>query len=155
LDISDKSLEEQVKILILRDLLRLDWNVNFRKDKVEILPPAEYDKETIRQSMSFRRNEIILKNKDWIDKHIELARENPASGYEAFNSDIEPIVEVCPSQKQHDLFRIFRYYWSSPYSEYVGRRIKLIIRDAAVKSKPVIGIAALGGQVLIYTQIRT
>ena len=29
LDISDKSLEEQVKILILRDLLRLDWNVNF------------------------------------------------------------------------------------------------------------------------------
>lgn len=148
LDISNKPLEEQVKILILRDLLRLNWNVNIQNNKVEVVPPAHYDKETIKQSMSIRRNEIISKNKSWVDKHIDFARENLANGYEALSSEIEPIIEVCQSQKQHDLFRILRYYWSSPYSEYVGRRIKLIIRDAAVKNKPVIGIAALGSPII-------
>lgn len=148
LDIADKPLEEQVKILILRDLLRLNWQVSFQKNKVEVIPPAHYDKETIRQSMSVRRNEVIAKNRQWIDKHIEWARQNLANGYEALNSEIEPILEVCESQKQRDLFRIFRYYWSSPYSEYVGRRIRLIIRDGAVKRRPVIGIAALGSPII-------
>ncbi|MDI3478536.1 MAG: hypothetical protein PWQ59_2061 [Thermoanaerobacterium sp.] len=148
LDISNKPLEEQVKLLILRDLLRLNWNVNFKNDEVEVVPPAYYDKETIKQSMAIRRNEIISKNKSWIEKHINFARENLANGYEALNSKIEPIIEVCESQSQHNLFRIFRYYWSSPYSEYVGRRIKLIIRDAAIKKQPVIGIAALGSPII-------
>lgn len=148
MDISSKPLEEQVKILILRDLLRLSWKVNFQKNRVEVVPPACYDKETMRQSMSIRRGEILSKNKGWIDKHMDVARDNLASGYEALHSEIEPIIEVCQSQSQHDLFRMFRYYWSSPYSEYVGRRIKLIIRDAALKKQPVIGIAALGSPII-------
>jgi len=148
LNIADKSLEEKVKLLILRDLLRLNWRVKIQNNKVEVLPPAHYHKETIRQSMAIRRNEIILKNKSWIEKHIDIARKNLATGYDALHSEIKPVIEVCQTQKQHDLFRIFRYYWSSPYSEYVGRRIKLIIRDAAVKNKPVIGIAALGSPII-------
>jgi len=148
LNISDKPLEEQVKILILRDLLRLNWEVKFQNNKVEVSPPAYYTKETIKQSMAIRRNEIIVKNKSWIEKNISIARKNLATGYDALHSEIEPVIEVCETQKQHDLFRIFRYYWSSPYSEYVGRRIKLIIRDAAVRNRPVIGIAALGSPII-------
>ncbi len=148
LDIADKPIEEQVRFLILRDLLRLNWFVDIQKNKVEVLPPSNYDKETIRQSMSIRRNEIITQNKIWIEKHIDFARENLANGYDVLQSEIKPIIEVCKTQKQHDLFRIIRYYWSSPYSEYVGRRIKLIIRDAAVKNQPVIGIAALGSPII-------
>ena len=147
-DISGKPLEEQVKLLILRDLLRLDWEVKIQNNKIEVLPPVNYNKETIKQSMAIRRNEIIAKNKKWIEKNIDFARKNLATGYEAFHSEIKPVIEVCQTQKQHDLFRIFRYYWSSPYSEYVGRRIKLIIRDAAVKNKPVIGIAAIGSPII-------
>jgi len=63
-------------------------------------------------------------------------------------SKISPIIEVCETQKQHNIFRIFRYYWSSPYSEYVGRRIKLLIRDDALPNKPLIGIAALGSSII-------
>ncbi|NLA85503.1 MAG: DUF4338 domain-containing protein [Clostridiales bacterium] len=148
MDIADKPIEEQVRFLILRDLLRLNWFVDIQKNKVEVLPPSNYDKETIRQSMSIRRNEIITQNKIWIEKHIDFARENLANGYDVLQSEIKPIIEVCKTQKQHDLFRIIRYYWSSPYSEYVGRRIKLIIRDAAVKNQPVIGIAALGSPII-------
>lgn len=141
-------LEEKVRLLIFRDLLRLNWKVKYNNDIVQVTPPEYYDKETIRQSMSFKRLEIINQNRKWIDKHINLAKENLASGLNVLTSKIKPIIEICTTQKQHDLFRILRYYWSSPYSEYVGRRIKLIIRDEALPNKPVIGIAALGSPII-------
>jgi len=147
-DLQSKPIEEQVKFSILRDLLNLNWEINYRNGKVEIVPPSVYDKNTIRKSMSVKRNEIIRNNRKWIDEHIDFARKNLADGLSVFTSKIKPIIEVCESKKQHNLFRIFRYYWSSPYSDYVGRRIKLIIRDAALPNNPVIGIAALGSPII-------
>lgn len=144
-------LEEQVVNSIRRDLERLNWKFKLptkRNAYPTLVPPENYDKTTIKQSMSFKRNEIIARNKKWIDKHIQLAKKNLANGADVLISNIDPIIEVCETQKQHDLFRILRYYWSSPYSEYVGRRIKLIIRDNALPNKPVIGIAALGSPII-------
>jgi hypothetical protein len=151
IDLNDKPLDQQVFWLILRDLARLNWEVKPPSENSPVLtvvPPVFYDRNTIKETMSIKRNEIILKNKKWIDKNIDLARKNLAYGTEALSSAIDPIIEVCETKKQHDLFRIFRYYWSSPYSEYVGRRIKLIIRDGALPNKPVIGIAALGSPII-------
>lgn len=146
--VSEKSIEQKVRLLILRDLLNLNWQVKFGKNKLEVIPPESYDKETIRQAMSFKREEIIRNNIKWIEKNIDLARKNLANGLDVLTSKIDPIIEVCQTRKQHDLFRILRYYWSSPYSDYVGRRIKLIIRDKALPNKPVIGIAALGSPII-------
>lgn len=146
--LKDKSPEQRVKLLILRDLMNLDWDIKFGKRKIEVFPPDAYDKETIKQAMSVKREEIINANRQWINKKIEFARKNLASGYDAMCSKIDPIIEVCETQKQMDLFRIFRYYWSSPYSDYVGRRIKLLIRDRALPNKPIIGIAALGSPII-------
>ena len=98
--------------------------------------------------MAFKRNEIIAKHKTWIGKNIDFARKNLANGYDVLTSTIDPIIEVCETERQHRLFRMLRYYWSSPHSEYVGRRIKIIIRDNALPSKPVIGIAALGSPII-------
>ena len=142
------SLEEKVILLILRDLLRLDWEITFRTNQVSIKPPEQYNKQIIKKSMSFKRGEIIHKKQEWIKKHIELARSNLADGHQVWKSEIHPVIEVCETQRQLDIFRIFRYYWSSPYSEYVGRRIKLLIRDYAIPSIPVIGIAALGSSIV-------
>lgn len=147
-DHHDKPIEEQVKLSILKDLLNLNWEINFQNSKVEIVPPSHYDKETIRRSMSVKRNEIIRNNQAWIDKHIAFARENLIDGASVLQSKIQPVIEICENEKQHRLFRILRYYWSSPYSEYVGRRVKLLIRDAAIPSKPIIGIAALGSPII-------
>ncbi len=147
-DIQNKPIEEQVKLSILRDLLNLNWEINYRNGKVEIVPPSFYDKSTIRKSMSVKRNEIIRNNSKWINEHIDFARKNLTDGLSVFTSKIIPTIEVCKSKKQHNLFRIFRYYWSSPYSDYVGRRIKLIIRDSALPNNPVIGIAALGSPII-------
>jgi len=151
INIQNKPIEQQVSWLIVRDLERLNWEVKLptkKKPFISIIPPESYDKDTIKDAMSIKRGEIISKNKIWIDKYIGLAKKNLANGHEALHSAIDPVIEVCETEKQHALFRIFRYYWSSPYSEYVGRRIKLIIRDRALPNKPVIGIAALGSPII-------
>jgi len=143
-----RSLEEKVRLLVVRDLLRLGWEMNFQSNRVMIKPPALYDKEIIRESMQVKRQESLTQNAEWIQQHIELARQNLADGNAVWKSKIEPVIEVCETQDQLDIFRIFRYYWSSPYSEYVGRRIKLLIRDNALPNKPLIGIAALGSSIV-------
>ena len=107
LALEGKSPEERVKLLILRDLKELGWNIKYGEKKIEVLPP-EYDKETIKQAMSVKREELINANRQWIDKKIEFARKNLASGYDVMCSEIDPIIEVCETQKQIDLFRIFR-----------------------------------------------
>ncbi|MGA3286738.1 MAG: Druantia anti-phage system protein DruA [Bacteroidota bacterium] len=148
LSLNARSLEEKTKLLVLRDLLRLDWQVNFDSDSVLLTPPVEYDKEIIRASMDVKRQEQILKHSDWLKKHIHLAHRNLAFGSQVLESKITPVIEVCRTQEQFDLFRVCRFYWTSPYSEYVGRRIKLLIRDSSLPDKPIIGIAALGSSII-------
>jgi len=142
-----KTPEQRIKLLILRDLSNLGWDIKFRK-KIEVVPPEIYNKDTIRQAMSIKRQEMINNNRIWIDKHIDIAMANLAEGFQVMHSEIDPIIEVCETREQRDLFKIFRYYWSSPYSDYVGRRIKLLIRDNALCNKPIIGIAALGSPII-------
>src|SRR6185437_5761393 len=134
-DLRGKNITDKVKLLILRDLWNVNWDVQFGRKKIVVSPPAEYDKNTIRNAMSMKRLEVLFNNKKWIKDHIEIARRNLVSGEKVLTSSIKPVIEVCSSQRQMDLFRILRYYWSSPYSEYVGRRIKLIIRDNGLPSK--------------------
>jgi len=140
--------EEKVKLLLIRDLFRLNWGIENLKDKLVISPPSYYNKEIIKRSMGISRREILNKNKEWIEKHIDLAKKNLAQGKDVLKSNILPRIEVCKTQKQHNLFRVFRYYWSSPYSEYVGRRIRLLIRDDGLDNSPIIGIAALGSSII-------
>jgi hypothetical protein len=146
--VETKDLKETVILSIIRDLTRLNWSINRHGGKIIIEPPETYDKDIIKYSMSIKRSKIIEKNKSWIDNHIDIARDNLADGQDVLKSEITPAIEICSTQKQHDLFRLFRYYWSSPYSEYVGRRIKIIIRDYALPTRPIIGIAALGSPII-------
>jgi len=139
---------EKLKLLIIRDLLRLNWIFKFQNNHITITPPEIYEKRVIQELMYSKRFNMILKNKEWIDKHYKYAISNLANGIDVYHSEIQPIIEVCNTPKQHVLFRFFRYYWSSPYSNYVGRRIRLLIRDRAIKNKPVIGIAALGSSII-------
>ncbi len=141
-------LEDKVKALILRDLLFLNWKADFRTDKVTLTPPSTYDKEIVRASMSIKRREKIHRHALWLDAHSNFASENLASGEQALGSSLHPVVEVCKTRKQFEIFRFFRFYWSSPYSDYVGRRIKLLIRDAGLPNLPLIGIAALGSSIV-------
>jgi hypothetical protein len=143
-----RSLSNRVVLLLVRDLLRLGWSFRTNKGKFELVPPTNYEKEIVRESMSFSRGKLITENRQWIEKHIDIGRKNLTTGFNALKSKIKPIVEVCNTQKQKDLFRLYRYYWSSPSSEYVGRRIRIIVRDGGLPEKPVIGIAAIGSSII-------
>jgi hypothetical protein len=143
-----ETIEQQLKLLIVRDLFQLKWNLKTDNGTFVISPPTEYDKDVVKQSMNFKRQEILIKNQIWINDHINLLRENLAAGKKVFQSEIIPRIEVCKTDRQHELFRMCRYYWSSPYSDYVGRRIKLLIRDEAIENHPIIGIAALGSPII-------
>ncbi|MDD1426356.1 DUF4338 domain-containing protein, partial [Dolichospermum sp. ST_sed9] len=140
--------EEKVKLLLIRDLLHLNWSIKKSRNELRISPPSFYNKEIIKKSMSISRQEIIEKNREWIEKHIDIARKNLALGRDVLKSKILPRIEVCKTEEQHGIFRIFRYYWSSPYSEYIGRRIRLLIRDDGIDGSPIIGIAALGSSII-------
>ena len=146
--IETRDSEERVKLLLVRDLFRLNWNIEKSRSKLVISPPSYYNKGIIKQSMNISRQVILNKNREWIEKHINLAKKNLAQGKDILKSKISPRIEICTTQEQHNLFRIFRYYWSSPYSEYVGRRIRLLIRDDGIDSSPIIGIAALGSSII-------
>jgi len=128
--------------------MRLGWEITFKANSVLITPPAFYDKQIVKDSMQMKRQESLVKHAAWIKEHAELAQQNLANGNLVWESSIKPVIEVCETQKQLDVFRFFRFYWSSPYSEYVGRRIKLLIRDHALPQKPLIGIAALGSSIV-------
>ncbi len=145
----DMPLEERVPLLLVRDLLRLGWRLKSNSHKsLELVTPSNYEKNVVKAAMAYSRNEIIDRNSLWLKEHLDLARCNLASGNEVLKSEICPRIEVCVTQNQHDIFRIFRYTWSSPSSDYIGRRIRLLIRDDGVKGSPIIGIAALGSSII-------
>ena len=146
---NESSLEERVTLLLIRDLYRLGWRLRSgAKQSFEFVPPEVYDKQVVREAMKYARDEVLERNKDWINKHLKLAHYNLAKGIDVLNSNIKPRIEVCTSEDSHNLFRLLRYFWSSPYSEYVGRRMRLLIRDDGIKGSPVIGIAALGSSII-------
>jgi len=145
----EMSLGERATFLLMRDLVRLGWRLRSNSHcALEFVPPETYTKDVVRTAMAYARNDALAKNKEWIQEHLPLGRRNLASGRAVLSSNIEPRIEVCENQLQHDIFRLFRYYWSSPYSDYVGRRMRLLIRDDGIEGSPVIGIAALGSSII-------
>src|SRR3989344_254545 len=148
-DYRKTSLEEKVTLLLTHDLVRLGWRLHSNTEKsFELAAPNAYSKEIIKQAMAYSRNALINRNQEWIQNHIELARANLARGEDVLVSKIKPRIEVCETKEQNNLFRLFRYYWSSPASDFVGRRMRLIIRDDGVEGSPVMGIAAIGSSII-------
>lgn len=146
---SKASLEEKVTTLLTRDLIGIGWRLKTNTNRsFELAAPPIYSKEVVRQAMAYSRNESLEQNQAWIHAHIGLARENLARGSDVLRSKIIPRIEVCKTEEQNNLFRIFRYYWSSPSSDYVGRRIRLLVRDDGLEGSPIIGIAAIGSSII-------
>jgi hypothetical protein len=75
---------------------------------------------------------------------------------DCLKSVIDPYIQVVDGNARcvHtglrliDIWRYFRYTWSSAYQSVPGRRMQLLIRDRAADGHPVIGIAALSSSVV-------
>jgi hypothetical protein len=95
---------------------------------------------------------------DLVDDGNELARKLktiaalPASEQEqALGRVIQPVIQACDSNavceytglRLQDIWRYFRHTWSLEYRALPGRRLCLLIRNAARPLAPVMGIAML------------
>ena len=80
-----------------------------------------------------------------------VAREPEADQAAALDKVIRPVLEECSADdrcaetglKLQDVWRYFRYTWTLEYNPLPGRTQRFLIRNAARKHKPVIGIAML------------
>ncbi len=78
----------------------------------------------------------------------------------ALNDEIQPYVQVADKGVTdehtgldlHDIWRYFRYTWLTPYNSVPGRNINFLIRDAARKHHPVMGIASLASSMMNLKQ---
>lgn len=71
---------------------------------------------------------------------------------EAVNPYVQVVTEGARCSKTGlklvDIWRYFRHTWTNQYTSTPGRTMMIIVRDSAVASHPVIGIAALGSSIV-------
>ena len=85
------------------------------------------------------------------DKFRELQFESEDDCSEQLGRLIRPVLQECVADarcsetgfKLQDVWRYFRYTWSLEYNPLPGRTQRFLVRNAARKHKPVIGIAML------------
>ena len=100
---------------------------------------------------------------DVIDNGARLAASlQPFAGLPAveaadrLKSVIDPVIELCDEDAKCkatglrliDIWRYFRHTWSLEYRSTPGRQMALLIRNAALPNRPVIGIAMLASPVV-------
>ena len=85
-------IEKHVKSLIVRDLFNLNWDLQQNGSILTITPPKEYNKDIVKKSMHFKREEILASAQPWINKHESLLKSNLATGMQAFSSPIIPSI---------------------------------------------------------------
>jgi hypothetical protein len=84
-------------------------------------------------------------------KFRELQLDNEGDCGERVGKFIRPVLQECVADgrcsetgfKLQDIWRYFRYTWSLEYNPLPGRTQRFLVRNAARKHKPVIGIAML------------
>jgi hypothetical protein len=144
----------RAKFHLLRDLAQRGWQGCISKNGTDNVlislrsPDTRPSKQQIREAMSPRRLELIRQSSEWIRRTETMVMQHLVDGTQVLPSRISPELEECRNQGQKDIFRYCRYLSSVPYSEYVGRRMHFLIRDTALPSKPIIGLAALGSSLL-------
>lgn len=77
-----------------------------------------------------------------------------------FASVMQPVIEVVEPGKRcnvtglklTDIWRYFRYTWSSQYNSIPGRSMQVLVRDAALPDRPVMGLIALSSAIVQLEQ---
>lgn len=110
-------------------------------------PIGEYRRE-VQGELQPRRLELIRAASPWIRANEEKILSSFAVGEMVDLERVHPELELCMSEEQVALWRYVRFLGTIPYSDYVGRRLRFLVRDAGQPNRPVMGIAALGSTVL-------
>lgn len=167
------------ELLILNDLMNQGYNFSKDEDNNVILTLTQEDAESkdfIRTNMSFEKKtqlgsdstrafvDKMEKTKKYNDEVISIRNligdpQVILEGYKSgSNSIIKPYIQLADNSRDihsgyllKDIWRYFRFTWAIPYKNTPGRNLYYLVRDAAQKFHPIIGIFALGNCILNLT----
>lgn len=173
------TLQWAAALRVLRDLSSQGWTFHSDDEGILLNSPGtqhplaadpEREKEALRRSFSFARDAhlndtttsrfVLNMERRGIDRVLadgaELAERLRTRGIEAIQPELELIEprakDPVTGLALQDIWRYARLFWSIPYQSTPGRNMFYLVRDGAIESRPVIGIAALGNPVLGLAQ---
>lgn len=126
----------------------LNARPSFVRRRSRLSMPVEDYRCNVRASLEPRRLELIRAAAPWIRRNEDHLLTFFAHGESLDLDRLQPELEVCDTPEKIALWRYVRFLGAIPYSDYVGRRIRFLIRDGGHSSRPVMAIAALGSTVL-------
>jgi hypothetical protein len=110
------------------------------------LEPPHRSKETIRSLHRAQRDELLKKEKNFIDRSWPKLNTYFADGTDLVIEKIEPELELIRADTwQSDLFRMACLTWSVPVSQGYGRRLRFLVWDRS--NEKLIGLIGLGDPV--------
>ena len=134
--------KERLKALIEKSLK----NQGFRIRDGSIRPPANLDKDKLRELHSLAVRHRIDVSKNGLMRHETRLLRRFACGSEVDPSQISPrLVEVRSDSEEELLFRYASLHWSIPVSSGYGRRLRFLVIDD--HNKKIIGLFGLGDPV--------
>jgi hypothetical protein len=102
----------------------------------------------------------LVDDGDDLARALDLIRDMPeAERPQALAAVVEPVVEVCEAGRLCadtglpliDIWRYFRHTWAHEYRAIPGRQMMVLVRNAARRNRPVMGIAMLASPVMRLT----
>ena len=120
-----------------------DRNVRKFIRKMEC-PPSSSKRKSI--------EELIATGRE-LQERLRAARRVPSDDpaqADKLRAAIQPYLQLVDDSRDdrtgillRDIWRYFRYTWSIPQTPIPGRNLRYLVRDAAHKARPIVGIAAL------------
>lgn len=105
------------------------------------------DKDEIRKFYSVAREEMIQLNRAFLETvGSRIIDKYFANGKDIDPYKIEPVLIPVENTETSDIFKTARFYWSIPYTEGFGRRLKFIVMDKT--NNKLIGILGLQSPVI-------
>ncbi len=141
-------MSQTTKAAVLESVPEIDSRPSFARRRSHLSMPVEDYRRDVRAALQPRRLELIQAAAPWIRRNEDNLLPFFAHGETLDLGRIQPELEVCDTPQQIALWRYVRFMGMIPYSDYVGRRIRFLVRDKGQPNRPVMAIAALGSTVL-------
>ena len=134
--------EESLRRALHRHLIRLGFSKNGNGYFVD----GPLSKQKIRDLHSIQRQEVLDRNRDFINAFGSKLANHFATGRQVDPESIDPeLVEVEADSLESRLFRFACLLWSVPVSQGFGRRLRFLVRDR--QNGCLIGLFAIGDPV--------
>ena len=143
-------LDHRLAVSLFVDLRDGGWRVGHSQDEgtTALYPPRTVSRARQRTFLSRWRDKNPQESSEWLDAGALRWLPHLIDGRDLQIDRIAPVILPCVTEDDHSLFRFLNASWSAPQGRYLGRRMRLIVRDAGQPSFPVIGILSLGSSIV-------